>query len=79
MNTSMASTTLAFLSSFSMTEESLANLSPSPAMRAGSLELFTCVMSVSMVSSNLFTNSGRVMFLAARASFHRRLSTTWIW
>ena len=70
MKTSIASTTLAFLSSFSMTADSLASLSLSPAMSCGSLDELTCVMSVSMVSRSLLTSSGRVMFLAARASFH---------
>ena len=70
MNTSMTSTTLAFLSNFSITAESLASLSPSPATSAGSFDSLTWVMSVSMVSRSLFTSSGRVTFFAALASFH---------
>ena len=75
MNTSIASTTLAFLSSFSMTAESLANRSPNPAMSCGSSELLTCVIKVSMVRSNLLTSSGRVTLMAARCSFHPSLFT----
>ena len=73
MNTSMASTTFAFLSSFSMTDESLARRSPSPAMSDGSSDSLTEVMSLSIVRSSLFTSSGRVMLLAALASFHPSL------
>lgn len=69
MKISIASTTLAFLSSFSITDESFASLSPSPAMRVASSDSLTCSISLSIVNRSLLTSSGRVMFFAALASF----------
>ena len=50
--------------------KSFESLSASVPMASGSPDSFTCAMRLSMASSNLLTSSGRLMLLAARASFH---------
>ena len=68
MNTSMVSTTFAFLSSFSMVEASFDSLSGTPAISSESPLRSTLSKRSSMACSILLTSCGRVTVRAARCS-----------
>ena len=68
INTSITSTMLVCLSSFSIVAANFASLSPKPLAASGSSLVFTASIILSTVRSSLLTSSGRVIFCAARCS-----------